>query len=520
MSKIKSSPSIVINQNISIIRAIQQLEDCKEVGSLIVVDNSKNLKVIGILSDGDIRRFILRIRTFDLKKIKVKDIIKEKKTKVTTVSTSESWFYEIGEARDNNQDLRIRIVPIVENERLVGVLDLVATKDRSRLDAILMEIAYPTIQDDRDNGWLRVESLKKRRENYDTYHIESQIKKYEALAQLDKNEMLAMIAKNRVDLLYMAFKRGYDWVKNFPNPNPDFKEKMKNLANKLDYAITSLLMLYLPMKFLNSNRSFVATTHKYKEKNKSKLNEKDIQHIVCVLGCTGAVELKARIGEALRILKRLIEKKKISPVALVLSGGGKNGQKTEAAIMNGIIKKMNRSEKIKNFLSKNVLLEEDSLDTVGNAVFSTFALLRKKILNFNYETNKFEISNNRNIKIWIVTSDYHAPRALNLFTRIFESDQVEICLSPTNADVLTNVERAKNQFDSEYKANSQTFALEDVISGLSHDIAIGEVFSIFFQLLRKHDLYRDREDFLRDYRKIIEEWLVSRKNGLFSFYES
>lgn len=516
MSKIKSSSTIVINQDASVINAIKQLEKCKEVGSLIVVDNKKDLKVVGVLSDGDIRRFIIEKRKLDFYKTKVKEIIEKKSLEVTTVSTSDSWFYEIGKARDDNQDLRIRIVPIVENGRLVGVLDLVATKDRSRLDAILMEIAYPTIKEKKEKSWLTVDSIKKRRENYDTYHIESQVKKYEALAKLDKGEILAVIQKNRVDLLYRAFKRGSDWVQNFPHPNKEFKERMKELENKLDRATRSLLMLYLPVKFLESKRSGIATTYKNEPANKIDLKEEDIQHIVCVLGCSGESELKARIEETFEILKQLNEDKKNSPAVVILSGGGIDGQCTEATIMKDLIMKKLSRDINKKMLKNRILLEEDSLDTVGNAVFSTFVLLHENIIKFNYKEKRFEGSNNKKIKIWVVTSDYHAPRAYNLFTRIFRSSQVQVRLAPTIADIQTYVKRAEKQFESEHMANSQTFALEDVITGLSHDIAVGEVFSIFFQLLKKHNLYKNREDFLRDYQEIIGQWLVSQRDDLLS----
>lgn len=521
MSKIKFSPSIVINHDASVINAIKQLEKCKEVGSLIVVDNKKDLKVVGVLSDGDIRRFIIEKKKLDFYKTRVKEIIEKKPLEVTTVSTSDSWFYKIGKARGDNQDLRIRIVPIVENERLVGVLDLVATKDRSRLDAILMEIAYPTIKEKKEKNWLTVDSIKKRRENYDTYHFESQVKKYEALAKLDKGEILAVIQKNRVDLLYRAFKRGSDWVKNFPHPNKEFKERMKGLAIELDRATISLLMLYLPVKFLETKRSGVAIACESETANKTDLKEEDVQHIVCVLGCSGESELSTRIEETFRILRQLNEEKKNFPVIIVLSGGGRDGKRTEASIMKDLIikeisKDTNKKLPVKKMLKKGILLEEDSLDTVGNAVFSTFVLLREKVINFNYKERRFEGSNNKKIKIWVVTSDYHAPRALNLFTRIFRSNQVQVCLAPTVADIQTYVKRAEKQFDSEHMANSQTFALEDVITGLSHDIAVGEVFSIFFQLLKKHDLYKNREDFLRDYQEIIGQWLVSQKDDILS----
>lgn len=479
MSESNPSTKIIIGQDEPFIKAIQSLEFCKSsIGALIVVKDEESLEVVGMLSDGDIRRFFLKkykdegSQELNLATIQVKEVMNENITKVSR-SEPKSWFSKIGGARDENKERRIRIVPIVEDGRLAGILDLVATKDRSRLDAMLMEMAYPTKQGE-NSDWLTGERVKKRREDYDSHHIKSQFKKYEALAHLDKREMMAMIQNNRIDALYTAFKRGSDWAKNFPGPNNGFKKKLNGLADDLDCTKNALLLLYIADKIIHSEQGYLENI-----KSKKGMN------ILCVLGCANSAERKSRVQESMRILQIMLDNN-TPPRAIVLSGGGTDGNKTESEIMKKIIEEETVGNKTINEFLKNqpVFEETDSLDTVGNAVFSTLMLLQKNILVLGKDKLTFKGKNEEDVCVWVVTSHYHAPRAYNLFNRIFKSEQIKICMAPTITDIQKNVERANKQFDSEFKANSDTFALENVLTGLSNSIADGEVFSVFFQILR------------------------------------
>ena len=100
-------------------------------------------------------------------------------------------------------------------------------------------------------------------------------------------------------------------------------------------------------------------------------------------------ETKNRVKEGVNIYKNKISNK------ILMTGGKINNEFSEASLMGNYAIKLG----VKN---KDILLEEQSPDTFGNAIYS------KQII----EKNKFK-------RLLIVTSDYHLERSLFIFHHVF-----------------------------------------------------------------------------------------------------
>jgi len=168
------------------------------------------------------------------------------------------------------------------------------------------------------------------------------------------------------------------WAKEIKKLGSPIPEELLNILEKLKERIVNYYIKYLKM-----NRQ---------------LKEIKDPDLIIGLGCSNGLGFLDKRVEALGELLEKYPKAKI-----LLSGGGMGVLKTEALEM---LEKLKKNYK---FDEKLVILEEDSLDTLGNIVFSKLLLKKMNLLS--------DIK-----KIIVVTSPFHVVRVNSLFSRVFSEE--------------------------------------------------------------------------------------------------
>lgn len=202
---------------------------------------------------------------------------------------------------------------------------------------------------------------------------------------------------------------------------------------------------------------------------------------IIVLGATPKLGiLESRLDQAYNLA---IKYKKIP---LILSGKGLKEGVVEADYMYDYLinKGINASRLYK---------ESESLDTVGNAEFSYFTIIRNDSLS--------------SIKDWlIITNNYHAMRSLFNFSHIFPDDyNLSVLLSPLLPDGVDNPEEDKilrKLVSDEIKSDTnrqfmkllsydQYDTLDDTFTKKN---ITGKPCGILTEILLNHNLYKDQSD--------------------------
>lgn len=111
MELIKSHKKFLVSEQTSILSVIKKIN--KNGCKICFVENKKK-KILGVISDGDIRRFLLTVKSFD-KGIKAKDLCNNNFIFSHTEYLSEKLLNKITENK-------IDIVPIIRNYKLIGLL--------------------------------------------------------------------------------------------------------------------------------------------------------------------------------------------------------------------------------------------------------------------------------------------------------------------------------------------------------------------------------------------------------------
>ncbi len=187
--------------------------------------------------------------------------------------------------------------------------------------------------------------------------------------------------------------------------------------------------------------------------------------------------------------------------SIIVSGGGYNVEETEA-------KRMHDTLISKGIHSDQIIMEADSMDTIGNAFFTKLTLKKRHLLKTG-------------LKILIVTSKFHASRSLNYFRRIFSSQYKIAVNCIVTLDEQARIQAARHELLTEYRAQNSVFVFDtgDYIrnkatnfqelplrelgaySLMSHGF-VGRSLddqTLLCQLLDKHDLYKSRFDLWRKY---------------------
>jgi hypothetical protein len=169
---------------------------------------------------------------------------------------------------------------------------------------------------------------------------------------------------------------------------------------------------------------------------------------------------------------------------VVLCGGGFDPRSTEAH-------KMQRQLLARGFVHTRTIVEDDSVDTVGNAVFSKLRLLQEGL----------PIDAGRAV---VVTSEFHAVRALSIFRRVYGPAFV---LGAVPVDTESRPERervlAAHELETDYRSSTEIFGMWDPRDNRVAPVDPADERTLFFQLLLHHDLYRHRYDLARKFAGVL-----------------
>ena len=256
------------------------------------------------------------------------------------------------------------------------------------------------------------------------------------------------------------------WVKEISKLGTPIPKKLLGMLEELKEKIVNYYIEYFK------------TT-----KNLRKIENPDL---IIGLGCKNGLGF---LDKRIEVVGELVEA--YPKARILLSGGGVGVFHTEAKEM------FERLKEKFNLNQELVLLEEDSLDTLGNIVFSKLLLKKLDLLE--------EIK-----KIVVVTSPFHAIRVHSLFSRVFpkkiefEVRGHDFYLSEIHSENTTK-KIVENEIRSLYRSD-RIFNIVN-LKEEEHRLEVDET-SIFYQMLLYHDLYKNRHDILRKYHSCLKEYKI------------
>lgn len=196
--------------------------------------------------------------------------------------------------------------------------------------------------------------------------------------------------------------------------------------------------------------------------------------VLIVLGCKDKIEQSKRIQS---LINYIIQDLENMVYKIIFSGGGYDLKKSESSLMKSEFLSKAKQERV-SVEKMNLYCESDSMDTVGNALFSRHLL-----------TNIGERA-----KIKVFTSTFHVKRTHFIFSNIF--DPKVLTVVGTNDYEFSNI-LMESELRSEYLADSTIFTLK-----CGHDelkLTHNDWKMIMIQLFINHDLYKKRFDLMRKY---------------------
>jgi CBS domain-containing protein len=512
------SQDYTIDENTSLLDAINRLEAC-QVAFTIFATNSEG-HVSGVLSRGDVLRHIARIASqgtaLDLSVIKVRDAMTPRVQDqlpndrhmlfISTVS-EKTWYDQLTDVRKQNHDKwrRLRLLPVLDEDcQLVNVIDLESSRTRTRLEAIIMAQEFALSSPSY--------GIAERRADFDSIHYDTRLRKLQGICKLFENgtdgfkAMCSVFENARADELLHTLAQAEEWTKGYicnSGSSTGIWEKLKTDIPKLR------------AKFAEQYARISSTKTYPSDFDRKVLDEPEI---IVVLGSNdkGVTEVRVQALTDLFVTKKLM-----SPPTLVLSGGGVWQGESEASFMlkklQNVLPRMTLSlvkdgwykliDKDNNPRA-DVVLEEDSLDTLGNAVFTWLTLKREDRYGLvATSTNKLQ-------RLLIVTDGLHAPRSYDVFRRVFAfrtvgsepeaapNMAVKVAApSEISADALRV---ALDHMRSEARTNNEIFRLSNPLASGFDVIGDGHVRSILSQMIRLHERYRERWDLVRKYHSCLE----------------
>lgn len=282
--------------------------------------------------------------------------------------------------------------------------------------------------------------------------IQSRLK---ALAELDYSSVAfgERIADGRLATLYSQLKTQRDWARSVLALVTD-KEPATAAANNLGRLMTNIQTFH---------SSYAEQTPLG---DKAAYEQPDV---IVILGANRSV-LEKRLAFALPLIEAF------PTSTVVLSGGGRT-IKLEAAVMRDYLI-------AKGVAAHRLVMESDSLDTAGNAVFTSMALARKP---------------NLGSKVLLVTSSFHAPRALFLFQNILDK-RFQLAVASVSQETANPSQRVDSELQQQATSINDllTWAVIPGRKSLNATPVSGTC-SVFYQLLLNHKLYASRWDLSRKY---------------------
>ncbi|MES2355110.1 MAG: YdcF family protein [Pseudomonadota bacterium] len=193
--------------------------------------------------------------------------------------------------------------------------------------------------------------------------------------------------------------------------------------------------------------------------------------VIVMLGAIRSVS-EQRLERTLALARQFPE------ASIVMSGRGR-GVYLDAAAMKDYL--------IANGVTADRLIsEEDSLDTIGNAVFTKLILRESAISRSN---------------ILLVTSDFHGPRAVYLFSAIFGPHyHVAAALQPfsnSSPELMVRIIHAELTQIATFA--NQMLTLPALPGAIASTSLHGDESAVLFQMLLNHDLYQSRWEIAHRY---------------------
>jgi hypothetical protein len=201
------------------------------------------------------------------------------------------------------------------------------------------------------------------------------------------------------------------------------------------------------------------------------------QLVLIVLGCKDKNEQSKRVQSLLNYLIQYFKKK--TNFKIIFSGGGYDINTSEALAMQNEFLEIAKSHNL-SLEDVDLFCESDSMDTVGNALFS-----RHIINSFIIETTQ----------IRVFTSTFHVKRTHTIFAHVF--DPATLTVFGTNDYEFDDI-LLESELISEYLSDTTIFTLKCGYKDIKlthHDWRIG-----MMQLFLNHDLYKKRYDLMRKYK--------------------
>ncbi len=488
----------------------------------IIFAVNENRQVEGVLTRGDVIRCLLknRLERSNLKPIDsllVREAMTPRagSTKRCMLYIEEkgevSWFVQLTKMRDANRARwhRIRLLPVLNREmRLANILDLSSTRTRTRLETLVMAKAFPL---ENSNGQLTDKALFDRRSVFDQIHYTTHWKKLSGLCDL----LLTLTGGNypmiedifngaRADEIIHALVRSEDWLKGHVSKATMSRKDQEVLLGRIVSAKNRLVKQY----------SQAVTQHYYPTNAMQAIYKKP--EVIIVLGCKDGDQQTRRVEAALSVVENLGATRR--PVTMVLSGGGSGHEQSEAQVMFDMLQsRLAQATKLRSkpgmwtisrrgYAKVMVMLEEDSLDTLGNAVFSWLLLKLNGYKLLGSDKNRLK-------RLVLVTDGMHAPRSYDVFRRVF-AFRTDASKTPSGPQIVVRTAEKKESEDertalehlrSESQTNNEIYRLVNPLHNGFDVIDDGHVRSILGQMLRLHKLYLHRWDLARKYQQCWRE---------------
>lgn len=285
--------------------------------------------------------------------------------------------------------------------------------------------------------------------------------------KLSQKTMTELLKNGRLDEYYGDILEAIDWLNKIENLHPNSKP-YTDIKQKLNLQREHILIFY--QKYFNTH-SVIGSKIAY--------NKPDL---IFALACRGKEMVSMRLEGALPFAQRHEDAR------LILCGGGFDPVYTEAQIMQQLLVK-------KNFPRDRVVFEEDSIDAIGNALFSKLKLKQQNLLP-------------QKARLLVVTSAFHAVRSFNILRKVY-GPNYDIAVAPVKTvfDNDRQIKLVAHELASDNLSSRQIFSLRDFadIEGGMGQMTPGDHKSIFFQLILYHDFYRHRYDLVRKYVDVVKD---------------
>lgn len=278
------------------------------------------------------------------------------------------------------------------------------------------------------------------------------------LATLDftQSQYEARLADGRLATLYSDLAREQQWAQSL-RPFVGNKSPATSAGSQLQKLTTDIRAFH---------QSYT------RQQNLGDQAVYDNPDAIVILGA-GRKVLEQRLMFALPLIH------KFPNIPVILSGGGRTLE-LEAQVMQDFLT-------AKGVDAERLIQETDSLDTVGNAVFTALTLTKHKV---------------PGNKVLIITSDFHAPRSLFLFQAIFDSRyRLAVALAPSEVSDRSALINGELTQQATSMRDLLNWSLLPGREGLSVQPVAGTC-GVFFQTLLHHNLYKARWDLSRRYADI------------------